>query len=274
MRIISWDVGIKHLAYCIIDKKDDNFKIIEWNNIDLSDKEKICCICKCKAKKYVINNILNKNEYYCCRHYKIKFTKSKQKCMKCCKKAIKEYNEYAWCSNHQNSVVNKIYKKIKIKNIKKKSCMKIQIDKLINRLYKKLNMNNNILNTDEVLIENQPSHKNPTMKTMSIALFSYFIIKGIEKKINYSVKFIAPSSKLKICLNSSKIINKANNKYKMTKLLGMEYCKALITIKDKAYLESFKKGDDLCDAFLQGFKYLFSPLPIKYFNKIKDILIK
>ena len=32
-----------------------------------------------------------------------------------------------------------------------------------------------------------------------------------------------------------------------------------------------KKKDDMCDAFLQGFRYAFPIVPLKHFNKIKDI---
>ena len=34
-KILSWDVGIKNLAYCIIIKKDNNFTIDKWGIINL-----------------------------------------------------------------------------------------------------------------------------------------------------------------------------------------------------------------------------------------------
>ena len=33
--ICSWDVGIKHLAYCIMHKKNNNINIIRWDIINL-----------------------------------------------------------------------------------------------------------------------------------------------------------------------------------------------------------------------------------------------
>ena len=42
-KICSWDVGIKHLAYCIINVKNDGFKIEKWENIDLTEDEKFKC---------------------------------------------------------------------------------------------------------------------------------------------------------------------------------------------------------------------------------------
>ena len=34
MKIVSFDVGVKNLSFCIIDEKE---KIIKWENINLSD---------------------------------------------------------------------------------------------------------------------------------------------------------------------------------------------------------------------------------------------
>ena len=35
MKILSWDVGIIHLAYCIIDIQDNRNKILDWGNLNL-----------------------------------------------------------------------------------------------------------------------------------------------------------------------------------------------------------------------------------------------
>ena len=40
MKICSFDVGIKNLAYCIIEKKDDGFDILDWNIINISNQDK------------------------------------------------------------------------------------------------------------------------------------------------------------------------------------------------------------------------------------------
>ena len=33
MKVLSWDVGIINLAYCLIDYKDDTWNIIDWGII-------------------------------------------------------------------------------------------------------------------------------------------------------------------------------------------------------------------------------------------------
>ena len=45
-KIISIDVGIKNLAYCIIEKNESNFKIIDWDIINILD-QKIEALPKC-----------------------------------------------------------------------------------------------------------------------------------------------------------------------------------------------------------------------------------
>ena len=35
MKIISWDVGIINLAYCILEEDNRNYKILDWGTINL-----------------------------------------------------------------------------------------------------------------------------------------------------------------------------------------------------------------------------------------------
>ena len=40
MIYISFDIGIKNLALCILENKDNNITIIDWRVITLADKKK------------------------------------------------------------------------------------------------------------------------------------------------------------------------------------------------------------------------------------------
>jgi hypothetical protein len=67
------------------------------------------------------------------------------------------------------------------------------------------------LDVEEVLIENQPSLKNPNMKTIATLLYSYFVFRGIidkektKSKIE-NIKFISPFSYEKWeCFENNKI---------------------------------------------------------------------
>ena len=49
MKIISIDIGIKNLAYCCLEIKNNEFNILSWECINLCDEDKIC-IYKCVKK--------------------------------------------------------------------------------------------------------------------------------------------------------------------------------------------------------------------------------
>jgi len=72
MQLISIDVGIKNLAYCILEKNTianananaNDYKIIKWDSINLCGDEPNCLQCKNKAS--YTKNELN----YCLKHAK------------------------------------------------------------------------------------------------------------------------------------------------------------------------------------------------------------
>lgn len=300
MKILSWDIGIKNLAYCIIDKEDNSndFKILYWDLINLSTDCKMCqyvtrngaCINKAKYiitnrdKKRFLEDNINSEIYVCDNHkdcFTPEFSVTTKPCMfsRCKNKSIEgvKNTDYHWCEKHQEKCKNNFLKRIFKKKVPRSSCMKESLQKLTILLYNILDTKKELLQVDEVLIENQPTFINPTMKTMSAIVYSYFVMRGFIDKTNSTikeVKFISPSKKLTICEETDKILGKTDKSkiYKMTKKLGIKYCKALISNNDKNYLDEHKKKDDLCDCFLQGFQYLFKPVPKIYFDKIRDDL--
>jgi len=290
MLILSWDVGIIHLAYCILEYNTQKklYKIHYWDQINLTNYDENAFKCKFIDKKpctangkffYINNNI----ECYLCGRHKKKyipelvdidsyFTKEKEGTCdyinnkKKCVKNATYYNENEkYCTIHAKSKINKINKNLIPQSIKKINSMKMSIDILRFNLVNKLDKLDFLLNVDKVLIENQPTLKNPKMKSISSTIYDYFLIRGIIDKKNNStikeVKYISPSNKLKVNAdNTIQTLSKTtdNQKYKMTKQLGIQYCKQLISHDEQnlLLLESYKKKDDLCDAFLQGAHYI------------------
>jgi hypothetical protein len=127
----------------------------------------------------------------------------------------------------------------------------------------------NLLSADCVVIENQPSFKNPRMKSIATTLYDYYLIRGvIDKNVTHSkisgVRFMSPSNKLKLAdSGDTKELVKAKSEstpgndgkaYKLTKTLGIKYCTDLIShLPDwLKHFNSHKKKDDLADSFLQG----------------------
>ena len=315
-KILSWDVGIKNLAYCMLRKDDDNFEILKWGVINLVEDRQKCefqlrtgdqCSELAKVCVYHTDKTIDlfdetRFKFSCTKHkekmipkvekitdlirIKTKF-KNENKIManKCCLCGddscyVLSDTQYCWCDKHYEKRGISFIKKIRTKKVTVVSATKQPIQELAEKLFLKLDKEfTDFVKVDRVIIENQPSLRNPTMKTLSSILYSYFIVRGITDKVRTKsnieqVRFVSPSNKLKVnASNTNKVLKKDSqaNTYKMTKKLGIKYCKALISDKDQITLDKFKKKDDMCDAFLQGFQHLFNPVPNKHFKKLEEI---
>jgi hypothetical protein len=237
MKLLSWDVGIYNLSYCILEKNDENkeIKIIDWNIVNLVDSEK----------------------------------------------------------------------------------MKKDRNALFENIPRKLHELPQLLDVDCVVIENQPSLKNPQMKSIQMILYSYFLILGkvignseITKSYIQSIDFCSASNKLKV-YDGPKIVlpeKKSRTKKKNEELIGnkievtidedntdnknIEIISIIPIIQEKEddkktksssvkyadkkrlaiehalyylkkdqpnyfdFFNNHKKKDDLADSFLQGLYYL------------------
>lgn len=332
-KIIGWDVGIKNLAYCIINQTNNTFTIDKWEIIDLTEKEEFTC-CGLKKKKKsdteskkcdnpakFYTNINGETKHYCAIHKKqhiVNFEEiesthikpynniNKEKCKfisknnkECVKKAMFEFNNNFCCKSHKEIQLKNKLKDMMIKPIKKnKSLADPQI--LCEKMYSRLSEIKDLDTIDEVYIENQPTHINPIMKTVSALLFSFFVYTFSSKNLtNKTVKFVAPASKIeltkeliefaqnkinnhnnktltkdnKVCncrlckLNTDLTTNKTNSSenykeyklsYEGTKELGTIYTEKILednNLKDTMnMIKDYNKKDDLCDAFLHGYK--------------------
>lgn len=173
-KIVSFDVGIKNMAYCILDK--DTKAIEDWNVVQLTEN-------------------------------------------------IKDLDSIS--------------------------------DSLINLLDEILD------NTDShelcVLIENQPAMKNPTMKSVQMVLYTYFILMRKKLGLQVSVDFVSASRKLKYMVQNYPDMNRTEKSYKANKANAVAYCKYYLHSKeDEKNLDFFqrhKKKDDLSDALIQALSF-------------------
>ena len=140
---------------------------------------------------------------------------------------------------------------------------KIDTDQLANMVFDKLDEIPEILEVERVVIENQPSLKNPKMKTMQIMILSYFV--SHQRKLNTSIKKIdcfAPRNKLNVYKGEKReeieLSIKCKSVYSRTKRLSVEFTKDMIKTQTKwlDQITSSKKKDDLADSFIQGACYL------------------
>ena len=112
---------------------------------------------------------------------------------------------------------------------------------------------NYLLEADIVLLEKQPSF-NPKMRTMSTALYVYFILR-IQHEQNKMVKILFYAAKYKLKCCDLQIEHKSKDKYRQNKNLGIAHTRHLIK-SHKDFFESNKKKDDLADCFLQAYSYI------------------
>ena len=290
--ILSFDVGIIHLAYCLLTKKEYTdlsnnivykWELLDWANIDLTDRDELkCIICKKNA------SICHESKYYCKVHsrklvdkpipyneYFNKFT-SKTHVHNCSfennscpkKSTMMDSNNIAYCTLHARSMHKNMTNNMKSVTMKKQNIANLNFDDTRLKLIKELENRKHLLNADVVVIENQPSFKNPRMKSISGLLYDYYMIRGIvDKDITKSritkVKFMSPSNKIKLASEgeTQQLVKLKNTNesqaYKLTKSLGIKYTLQMITHLPvwTTLFNSHKKKDDLADSFLQGAYY-------------------
>ena len=180
IQLLSFDIGIKNMAYCfsICNNDNDNdkkFKVININKIDLN------------SNKNNIQNIINNT---------IEF-----------------------------------------------------LDELITTL--NIDINAKLI----ILIECQMTS---IMRTIQTCINTYFKVISKHQNIDIDTIYVSPKHKLKIMDISTETIMK--DKYKQNKFDSIFFTSHLLktTFKDDNILEfinSFKKKDDLCDAFLMCIYY-------------------
>lgn len=222
-KVCSWDVGIKNLSYCILEKEDNNVKIHKWGIINLSDTSFTDLICtgvfknnkRCTHKCKVYLDTSGVLVGYCKQHKtqynpfikgwdtklikvydgdnednedkKCKFMYPKKKTI--CNKKSKYVtnNNIHYCTSHQKAFIKNKKKEITLQPIKTKKCTDADMGDLTEKMYRAMDKIPELLQVDSVLIENQPVKKNPTMKTVASVLFGYFVLNGIvNKKITNS----------------------------------------------------------------------------------------
>jgi len=283
--ILSFDVGVINLSYCLLTKNENGLNIIEWNNIDLTGRNE--CKCDCGIKASYCNVVDNCTKYYCKVHSKKVDTKilnfeeyyknNDNKNLKCCynnndkscdKISYLYLDDKYYCRCHAKQLYKKYIKDLEMKIIKIKKSTTLNFDTIKYDLMLELDKRNHLLQADYVVIENQPSFKNPRMKSIASTLYDYYLLRGIiDKHITKSnikyVKFMSPSNKLKLANeNDIKTLVKIKNtndakSYKMTKALGIKYCLEMISHLPTwvDHFNNHKKKDDLADSFLQGVYY-------------------
>ena len=266
MKILSIDVGIKNLAFCLFEKLDsiNDFTIAKWDTVNISEQETHNCIavdkiglCNKPAKFTMGDNLC-----FCLKHAKKTIHKiptpdlkssfiNKQKIQKLYEIADKYKIVYDKKTKKADiiSLINDYIKHNYFQEVQTKKAAEVDLYNIginIKTHFDKLFSEEVCI--DYVIIENQIGPLAIRMKTIQGMLVQYFVMCPVEVK---HVEFISASNKLKGCDIKDK------SKYSDRKKLGITKCLETITTNSNYsgkvdYFNTHKKKDDLADSFLQG----------------------
>lgn len=229
--ILSFDIGIINLAYCIISENPNGvsgskYNIHEWQIINLLDSRKTCNVI---LKSGINKGLPCKNiagykvdqKYYCLTHGK--------------DKGYKKFNQNA--GNSANVSDNGL----KLK------------------LFQELDKRKHFLDIKTVIIEIQHKKATERVKNIGTAINDYFVLRGIMDA-GKDMLFKSIDAKNKLTVYDGPIIScNIKDPHARNKWYGIRYCAwAIRGMKEQSkYFANFpQKTDDLADSMLQGAWYL------------------
>jgi hypothetical protein len=242
MKLISFDVGLRNLAFCILEgtsRKD--VKILGWDLIDVMAEGSSQGIQKCfKCKKTAIWS--SSTNLFACTTHKPKLpTKSLlgKKSLEYLKKEsdqeFKTKKEY----------IDFIYKKNPIWKRCVKSCKAGSVVDLAPLIASALTARTSMwTGANKVIFEQQPDKRMLAVQGM---MHMWFVCHG------YDVKGVSAVHKLTNIVT----LEDSTKTYKGRKKTGIVHASELVPSNDlKTFLLKHPKKDDLADCFLQGLWYM------------------
>jgi hypothetical protein len=281
MKILSFDVGIRNLAYCLfeipeiknkdtynsVDELIQSIHVIDWSVVNLTcDEKDVMCKCENKNGKLCKNKALYKKSdiYYCKKHAtECKYLiPNRENSFKSVKK-MKKDKLVQYCASHfikYESDKNKDYyikligdylEQNSLDSINKTKADNISLVSIGRTMATQFNLLFKSHKIDLILIENQISPIANRMKTIQGMITQYFVMNDVPK-----IEFISSSNKLKLFTSKK-------TTYSERKKLGIEIMNnQVLDILDhgawKDIFNKHKKKDDLADAFLQCLHYIYS----------------
>ncbi len=282
MKLLSIDIGIKNLSFCLFDinsieTTSNHRKIIKWDNIDLSEKSESKCIeidknglCDKPAK------FSKDGKCYCLKHSKKQtFLQpttelkpsyiNKQKIQTLIEIADKYKIKYENPpkKTHLVALINEFITNKCFTAINKTNATKVDLVTIGRNIQHKLDeiLCDHLSTIDIIIIENQIGPIANKMKTIQGMISQYFIMKNNHIQI----EFISASNKLKDFLEEEKVKDKDKDKekmdYKQRKKLGIQYCLEIISTDFRfkeweSFFNKHQKKDDLSDCSLQGMWFI------------------
>jgi len=247
-KILSFDIGTRHLALCILQNEKENntlntkYTILDWRVIDLL---------AIKGTPYD-----DEMTFVESKGWKVPQLKEWL-----CKNKLSDMGK-------RNILLDRIHNDLKQKGIKNRKSNDINM--LATKLFTFLDREPTFMDCDRVIFENQPCLLNPVMKSVQMILYSYFVYHGIT--LNYAnqkpvIRVELKSACNKLDKNTIQIdIPKPNSKkkisaYRARKLYAIAITSHLLVHwnNDEEQMwsslfnkSSMKEKDDLSDCLLQA----------------------
>ena len=263
--VLAFDIGIRNLAFCLQRKNTDlssnPVDILKWDNYDLlagqsastaKQSAEHCCSCSAKA------TYETRGRNYCVRHCPLDRPAFRDLSGNLVKKlpAAKQLRDFLIAKGVSNPPKSKgdLLKKISdlyalpILKVKVKKAVETELTVLHDGIRRFVTANKDSFSlADEILLENQPVLKNPTMKSVQILLFA--TLRDILQPNPPNLRLV--HAKMKV---SGK---KGDEGYKERKEGGEAKVLELLQaphisdpLRWRLHLGQYTKKNDLTDAFL------------------------
>ena len=287
MKILSIDVGIRNLSFCLftMDNKDKNtLSVLKWDNIDLTEKANNRCIFVGEKKNEGLCDksakFVKDGKCYCLKHSKkLNFLQpaadlaqpflNKQKIQNLIEIADKYKIKYEDKCKKVDLIakINEFSLANCFSKIDKVNACKIDLVTVGRNIEHKFGeiLGEHLPTIGTIIIENQIGPIANKMKTIQGMLAQYFIMKNN----NITIDFISATNKLKDFIPTSTKPNTVSDQdvkpekmdYKQRKKLGIQTCSNFVDNDGRfhlwaAFLHKHQKKDDLSDCFLQGMWYI------------------
>jgi hypothetical protein len=262
--ILSFDIGIKNLAWCTTKQTGEVFQILGWGNYNLledretegaTSKGPVCAGCAAKAK-YVSQKGISCARHIPSTHPVIKdlsgspLTKLPAVGLL---KMLLQAKAVKPLPKGKDDMVEKLkeFYSIPVPKVKVPHAAAIDISKIHDsiRTFVQTQLSGHFSEITEVRLENQPVLKNPVMKTIQILLFATLRDAILTTGRNPTFKLVHAGMKVKGKETGDKgykARKEGSEKRTIDTLIGSKVQKAT---EWKTFFEGHKKRSDLADAF-------------------------
>lgn len=263
-KVLSFDIGIKNLAWCVTTLSGEILRIDGWGNYNLQDGQATetptvkvtCSVCKSSAR------FQNSTEIFCARHCPpmtppVKDVSgnliTKMPPLAWLRAILKEKGVKAGKTKADIITAARVFIALPIEKVKVKSANTLHMSDLHDaiRLFIDSTLKPHFQNLTEVRFENQPVLKNPVMKTVQVLL--YATMRDFMKSAGLS-----PFPECKLVHASTKVKGQetGDKGYKARKEGSETRAEKLLTSNAKvqnkaewlALYKEHKKKSDLADA--------------------------